>query len=263
MVNTAQLTSESPVLEARSITKTFGGVHALDNASLQLYSGVVTALLGDNGAGKTTLVNVISGVHQPDGGQVILNGTTLHMRTPHDALSQGVACVYQDLALVDTLDVARNIYLSRVPRRLRLFVDYGKLYADAERVLRELRFQSLSVRALVSELSGGQRQGVAIGRALAEDAQVVLLDEPTAALGIVEQEKVNELILELKNSGRAVMVISHNLEHVFRIADRVVVLRHGRCVGTRQIEETTREEVVGLITGAMRGDIDSEESRDH
>ena len=163
--------------------------------------------------------------------------------------------MYQELALVDTLDVGRNIYLGLVPRHFGFIVDYARMYADSEQVLKMLRVDMPSVYTRVGDLSGGQRQAVAIGRALALDARVFLMDEPTAALGVAQTTKVNELIGDLKGHGKTVLMITHNLEHVFQVADRMVVLRHGRVVGIRDKSETSREEIVGLITGAIRGDV--------
>jgi ABC-type sugar transport system ATPase subunit len=242
------------LLEIRSISKAFGHVQALDEVTFGLQHREVIALLGDNGAGKSTLVKILSGVFQPDEGEIVLEGTPLELRQPTDALRSGIATVYQELALVDSLDVARNVYLGMVPRRFGFVVDYARMYADSEQVLKMLRVDMPSVYTRVGELSGGQRQAVAIGRALALDARVFLLDEPTAALGVAQTAKVNELIGDLKGHGKTVLMITHNLEHVFQVADRMVVLRHGRVVGIREKDQTSREEIVGLITGAIRGD---------
>ncbi len=162
--------------------------------------------------------------------------------------------MYQDLALVDVCDVGSNIYLGLWPRRIGFLIDFPKMYSQARQVLGTLRIDMPSVRVSVGELSGGQRQAVAIARALARGERIFLLDEPTAALGVEQQAKVNELIGDLKAHGKTVVVISHNLEHVFEVADRVVVMRRGRRVGTRLKTQTTKEEIVGLITGAVRGD---------
>jgi ABC-type sugar transport system ATPase subunit len=248
------VTTGQPVLEVRDVRKRYGHVEALSGVSCAVHDSEVVALLGDNGAGKSTLVKVISGVVRPDAGQVLLNGAPVAFKRPTDALHSGITTVYQDLAVVDSLDVARNIYLGMVPRRFGFFVDYPKMYADSQGVLDRLRISLKSVRTRVGDLSGGQRQSVAIARALAHDAHLVLMDEPTAALGVAQQEKVNELIVGVKEQGQSVLVISHNLEHMFAIADRFIVLRHGRCVGVRHRGETTREEIVGLITGAIAGD---------
>jgi ABC-type sugar transport system ATPase subunit len=246
------------LVEIRSISKAFGHVQALDEVTFGLRPQEVIALLGDNGAGKSTLVKILSGVYQADEGEILLDGKPLELRQPTDALRSGIATVYQELALVDSLDVARNVYLGMVPRRFGFVVDYARMYADSEEVLKTLRVDMPSVYTPAGDLSGGQRQAVAIGRALALDARVFLMDEPTAALGVVQTAKVNELIGDLKGFGKTVLLITHNLEHVFQVADRMVVLRHGRVVGTRDKGETSREEIVGLITGAIRGDAPTE-----
>ena len=243
-----------PLLEVRGVSKAFGHVQALSRVSFDLHPGEVVALLGDNGAGKSSLVKILSGVYLPDDGDLFMDGERLAIRTPTDALRHGIGTVYQDLAVVDSLDVARNIYLGNIPRRLRFVVDYARMYADSRRILSLLRVDMPSVRTRVGELSGGQRQAVAIARTLAQEARIFLMDEPTAALGVAQSEKVNELITDLKDQRKTVLLISHNLEHVFSVADRLIVLRHGRRVGIRQREQTSREEIVGLITGAIRGD---------
>ena len=246
---------DRPLLEIEDISKAFGHVQALDHVSFTLRTQEVVALLGDNGAGKSTLVKILSGVYQADSGRIALDGRELAIKRPTDALRNGVATVYQELALVDTLDVARNIYLGLIPRRFGFMVDYPKMYADSQQVLGMLRVDMPSVYTRVGDLSGGQRQAVAIGRALAQDARVFLLDEPTAALGVAQTAKVNELISDLQRHGKTVLMITHNLEHVFQVANRMVVLRHGRLVGIREKGDTTREEIVGLITGAIRGEL--------
>jgi ABC-type sugar transport system ATPase subunit len=243
-----------PFFVVRNVSKAFGHVQALQDVSFELYPGEVVALLGDNGAGKSTLVKILSGVYSADEGEVFIDGQPVAIKTPMDALRQGIGTVYQDLAVVDTLDVARNIYLGRTPTRFRFFVDYQRIYRDARDVLALLRVNMPSVRTKVGDLSGGQRQAVAIARTLAHEARIFLMDEPTAALGVAQSAKVNELIAELKSNGRTLVVITHNLEHVFAIADRLIVLRHGRRVAIRKHAETSREEIVGLITGAIRGD---------
>ena len=246
--------SRTPLLEIRGVSKAFGHVQALRDVSLELHRGETVALLGDNGAGKSTLVKVLSGVHAPDAGTMLMDGVPLELRSPTDALRHGIGTVYQDLAVVDTLDVARNVYLGNLPRRMRFLVDYARMYRDARQVLTQLRVDMPSVRSKAGELSGGQRQAVAIARTLAQSARLFLMDEPTAALGVAQTAKVNQLIEDLTRDGRSVLVISHNMEHVFEVADRIVVLRHGQRVGVRRRDDTTREEIVGLITGAIRGD---------
>jgi ABC-type sugar transport system ATPase subunit len=240
--------------ELDDISKAFGHVQALRDVSFDIQRGEVLALLGDNGAGKSTLVKILSGVHHPDAGRIVKNGEPLELKDPTDALRAGIATVYQELAVVDTLDVARNIYLGRIPRRFKVLVNFPRMYREARQVLTGLRVDLPSVYTKVGELSGGQRQAVAIARALAGEAELFLMDEPTAALGVAQTEKVNELVSDLKGAGKTVVLITHNLDHVFQIADRLVILRHGRRVAIRKANETTREEVVGLITGAVVGD---------
>jgi ABC-type sugar transport system ATPase subunit len=213
-------------------------------------------LIGDNGAGKSTLVKILSGVYHMDEGQIYVEGKPVEFHGPVDAQRMaGISTVYQDLALVDVRDVGSNIYLNIEPTWLGIFINFRKLYADARDVINLLRIDLPSVKVNVGELSGGQRQAVAIARALARGQRIFLLDEPTAALGVEQQAKVTQLIADLKQSGKTIMVISHNLEHVFTVADRLVVLRHGRRVGTRIKSQTTKEEIVGLITGAVKGDV--------
>ncbi len=245
-----------PILEAKGISKAFGHVQALDNVDFELYPAEVVALVGDNGAGKSTLVKILSGIYRKDSGQIYFEGQPVEIHDPKDAERlAGISTVYQDLALVGVRDVASNIFLNMEPTRLGIFIDFKKLYAEARRVIDVLRIDMPSVKVNVNELSGGQRQGVAISRALARGRRIFILDEPTAALGVEQQHKVNDLILNLKAEGKTILVISHNLEHVFTVADRMIVMRRGKRVGTRLISETSREEIVGLITAAIPGDV--------
>jgi len=239
------------ILQIRDVSKAFGRVQPLQNVTFDITRGKVTALLGDNGAGKSTLVKVLSGAHRPDNGELILNGQLIELRRPADAIKHGIATVFQDLALVNTLDIGRNVYLGIAPTRFGFVIDYRRMYRGSRELLHSLKIEVPSVRASVSELSGGQRQAVALARAMAKDAEIFLLDEPTAALGVTQTAVVNELIRELRSSGKTVVVISHNLDEVFSVADRIVVLRLGSCVGVRDAEGLSHEEVVGMITGAV------------
>jgi ABC-type sugar transport system ATPase subunit len=250
----ATLPNDRPILDMKGISKAYGHVQALDKVDFEMYGGEVLALVGDNGAGKSTLIKIISGVYTKDEGEIRIDGEHVEIHTPADAQRCGISTVYQDLALVDVCDVGSNIYLGLWPRRMGFLIDFPKMYAQAREVLGTLRIDMPSVRVNVGELSGGQRQAVAIARALARGERIFLMDEPTAALGVEQQAKVNALIADLKAHGKTVVVISHNLEHVFEVADRVVVLRRGHRVGTRFKARTTKEEIVGLITGAVRGD---------
>ncbi|MDQ6674679.1 MAG: ATP-binding cassette domain-containing protein [Chloroflexota bacterium] len=237
----------------RDVSKAFGHVQALDGVDLEVRDGEVLALVGDNGAGKSTLVKILSGVEQPDAGEIQMNGTPARLDTPADAQRCGIATVYQDLALVDQRSVAANIYLGREPRRLGILIDYPRMHRQARDVLKLLRINIPAVTAGVRELSGGQRQAVAIARALARQSSLLILDVPTAALGVEQTANVTHLIADLRAHGKAVLIISHNMEHVFEVADRISVLRHGRRVATLERRETSREEIVGLITGAIQG----------
>ena len=243
------------ILEAKGISKAFGHVQALSNVDFELYPTEVVALIGDNGAGKSTLVKILSGIYHKDTGQIYVDGKPVEIHGPRDAERlAGISTVYQDLALVDVRDVGSNIYLNMEPTWLGFLINFRQLYADAAKVIDVLRIDMPSVKVNVGELSGGQRQGVAISRALARGRRIFIMDEPTAALGVEQQHKVNELIANLKAEGKTVLVISHNLEHVFTVADRLIVLRRGRRVGTRLKAQTTKEEIVGLITAAIKGD---------
>jgi D-xylose transport system ATP-binding protein len=245
-----------PIFAGKGISKAFGHVQALNNVDFELYPSEVVALIGDNGAGKSTLVKIMSGIYHKDSGQLYFEGKPVEIHGPKDAERiAGISTVYQDLALVDVRDVGSNIYLNMEPTWLGFFINFRKLYADAVKVIDVLHIDMPSVRINVSELSGGQRQGVAISRALARGRRIFILDEPTAALGVEQQHRVNDLIANLKTEGKTILVISHNLEHVFTVADRLVVLRRGKVVGTRLKAQTTKEEIVGLITAAIKGDV--------
>jgi ABC-type sugar transport system ATPase subunit len=242
--------ADPPVLEIRDASKAFGQVVALDHASLVAYSGEVIAVVGDNGAGKSTMVKLLSGVHAMDSGEVLIDGEPVSIGSPANAQRLGISSVFQDLALVEVLDIAANIYLGR-PLRRGIFVDRRRMIERSADLLRELKIRVPSVRVPVGTLSGGQRQGVAIARAVLQRGRVIVMDEPTAALGVRETQHVEEIIAELRASGRAVVLVSHDLELVFRVADRIQVMRLGRVQGVRGRANATREEIVGLITGLV------------
>jgi ABC-type sugar transport system ATPase subunit len=235
-----------PILETRGIRKAFGHVQALEGIDFALYPGEILALLGDNGAGKSTFIKILSGVYTPDAGEILVEGRPVTFDTPADAVAAGIATVYQDLALVDGRSVAANLFLGREFTR-GPFVDQRRLYQEAERAIRELKADVPSVRVPVGLLSGGQRQAVAIGRAVVQGGRIIIMDEPTAALGVAEAERVLGLATDLRASGKAVLVISHNLQHVWAVADRIVVLHRGHLVGMVRKVETTVEQIVQLI----------------
>ncbi len=239
-----------PYLEADSISKTFGYVTALSKASLSLYGGEIVALVGDNGAGKSTLVAILSGVLQPDEGVIRVEGKEVGIESAQSAIEHGIATVFQGLALVEQRSVAANLHLGREPTRFGVFVNRQKMLRSAQTVIAELGVNLPSVRAAVRDLSGGQRQSVAVSRAILRGGKTMLMDEPTAALGIREAGHVYSLMRQLRADGHAVLVVSHNLVSVFDIADRIVVLRHGRVIANKAVSEVTRDEIVGLIVGS-------------
>ena len=243
-----------PALEVRHIWKSFGHVTALRDVALAVRPGEVVALLGDNGAGKSTLVKVLAGVYQPDAGTYRLLGQTVERAGVAALRRLGITAIFQDLAVIETLDVAANLFLGHPIRRWGVFANRRAMLAKSAEALRDAKVRIPSVRVTVGELSGGQRQGVAIARALLQDTPVLLMDEPTAALGVRETAQVGETIDSLRDQGKAIILISHDIEFVFDHADRIQVLRLGQMRGARMISETDRNEVVGLITGAAAPD---------
>jgi simple sugar transport system ATP-binding protein/D-xylose transport system ATP-binding protein len=243
-----------PVLELRHVSKAFGHVVALEDVSLRAHAGSVLVIVGDNGAGKSTMIKVLAGVYPVDEGEVLIDGRPVNLTSPAKAREHGIAVVFQNLALVECLDVAANMYLGRPIRRAGFFSDRRAMIEGAADTLRALKVRIPSVRVPVGVLSGGQRQGVAIARAVQQDARIVLLDEPTAALGYRETQQVITIIRELRDAGKAVVLISHDLEMVFDVADEIQVMRLGRVQGLRRREAADRREIVGLITGAIEAD---------
>jgi D-xylose transport system ATP-binding protein len=243
------MTGSGALLSVRALHKRFGAVEALAGVDLDLPAGEVVALVGDNGAGKSTLVKAVAGTHLPDGGTIALDGQPVHIGCPSDAQALGITTVFQDLALCENLDVISNLYLGRELRRACLLSGI-RMERAARELLASLDVRIKNIRSPVSALSGGQRQSVAIARALVADPRVVLLDEPTAALGVEQTAKVLNLIRRLRDRGLAVMVISHNLADVFQVADRIWVLRLGRNAGSFRTASSTQAEVVAAITGS-------------
>jgi D-xylose transport system ATP-binding protein len=241
--------SREPVLELEGISKRFGAVQALTDAGLSVYAGEVVALVGDNGAGKSTHIKVIAGVGPADSGEIRWKGTPVHIGKPSDAVTLGIATVYQDLALCDNLDVVANLFLGRELTRTGV-LDEIAMEKQARQLLTSLSVKIPTVRVHAAGLSGGQRQSVAIARSLLGEPEVVLLDEPTAALGVAQTAEVLDLIERLKHRGLGVILISHNLADVRAVADRVVVLRLGRNAGEFDPDHATQEQIVQAITGA-------------
>ncbi|HXE44545.1 MAG TPA: ATP-binding cassette domain-containing protein [Conexibacter sp.] len=247
-----------PLLALRGIVKRFGAVQALGGVDFDVRPGEVVGLVGDNGAGKSTLVKVMSGIYLPDAGEYRFDGAVRHVRGPGDATALGVATVYQDLALCDNLDVVANLFVGRETASGGLggwlrALDEPAMEQQSAELLQTLTVRLPSVRQEVGLLSGGQRQSVAIARSLIGEAKVVLLDEPTAALGVQQTAQVLALIKRLREQGLAVVVISHNLADVFEVVDRIFVLRLGRRAGVFEVGATSHEEVVAAITGAEFG----------
>ncbi|MHB8459976.1 MAG: ATP-binding cassette domain-containing protein [Candidatus Limnocylindrales bacterium] len=249
--------SGTPLLELSGISKTFGAVQALMDVRFDVFQGEVVALVGDNGAGKSTLIKVISGIFPADAGTIRFDGREVAVHSPKDATALGIATVYQDLALCDNLDVVANLFLGREAGRpagpAGLLDEVGMERRSIE-VLRRLSVKIPSVRTPIAALSGGQRQSVAVARSVLWENRVVLLDEPTAALGVAQTKEVLDLVKRLREEGHAIVLISHNLADVFEVADRVTVLRLGRFVGTYDAKTVGREQLVGLMTGAVPGE---------
>jgi D-xylose transport system ATP-binding protein len=248
------MSQDAPLLELSGVSKRFGPVQALDRVDFALEGGEVVGLVGDNGAGKSTMVKTIAGIHSPDGGEIRFGGEPVSIARPQQATALGIATVYQDLALCDNLDVVANLFLGREelaagPGRVSRQLDEARMEHRTEDLLSGLSVTIPSLRSEVGTLSGGQRQQVAVARSLLGEPKVVLLDEPTAALGVAQTAQVLELIRKLREQGLGVVVISHNLADVFAVADRIFVLRLGRAAGSFEAEATTEEHVVSAITG--------------
>ena len=240
------------VLEVKSVSKRFGGVQALDDVSIHLNEGEVLALAGDNGAGKSTLIKVISGVYHPDDGDIIFNNENIQLDNPRFAREKGIETIYQDLALADNLNVGANIFLGREPMITKFgvpIIDRELMLSESKKVLKnlEINIPESSLEEPVGKLSGGQRQAVAIGRALYWNAKLLIMDEPTAALGVPEQRNVMDLIKKLKEQKVSIIFISHNLTDIFQASDRIVVLRRGIKAGEKMISETNSDEIVKLM----------------
>ena len=240
---------EKPIVEMRGIDKHYGGVHAVKNVDLDIYLGEVHALVGDNAAGKSTLIKILSGAVAKDAGTISFDGRPIEINQPRDAKQLGIETVYQDLALADNLDVPSNIFLGREATRRGLlrFV----LNNRSRSLLGRLKINIPNIRQRVRSMSGGQRQSIAIARCVCFNAQIVILDEPTAALGVEETRKVYALVREMRDQGLAVLLISHNLNHVFENCDRITVLKTGRLVGTRRVAQTSQDEILRMIVSGV------------
>jgi len=250
----------TPVLEARGLVKRYGNVTALDGADFELYPGEILAVIGDNGAGKSTLIKALSGAIIPDEGEILLDGQPVHFHSPLDARRQGIETVYQDLAVAPALDIVDNLFLGREIRRPGILgsvfrmLDKRRMLTDATAYMQDLKIGIQSMRQAVETLSGGQRQGVAVARSAAFARHVVIMDEPTAALGVKETHMVLDLIRQVRDRGLPVILISHNMPNVFEVADRVHIQRLGRRVAVIKPHEFKMSDAVAIMTGAMVGE---------
>jgi ABC-type sugar transport system ATPase subunit len=242
------MTDDKPLLALRGVRKRFGPVQALDEISFEIPAGKVTALIGDNGAGKSVTIKTISGLWQPDEGELEWDGNAVHLHGPRDSEALGIRTIYQDLALCDNLDIVQNMFLGHEPLRHRQ-LDEAQMEMDASKTLKDLSVTTVrSIRQPVASLSGGQRQSVAVAKAVLFDAKLVIMDEPTAALGVAQTRMVLDLIKRLASRGVAVMVVSHNLNDVFEIADRITVLYLGRSVASGPATDFDRQSAVEYMT---------------
>jgi fructose transport system ATP-binding protein len=256
------LNAPAPILEGRGLVKRFGQVVALDGADFDLYPGEITAIIGDNGAGKSTLIKVLSGAFQPDGGEILLDGEQVRFRSPLEARRLGIETVYQDLAVAPALDIAANIFLGRELRRsgpagrLLRALDKRAMRREAARHFSELKIGIPSIGQAVENLSGGQRQGVAVARAAAWGRLLVIMDEPTAALGVKETRQVLDLIQRVRERGLPVILISHDMPHVFELADRIQIMRLGKRVAVVTPQTHSMPEAVAIMTGATQVELE-------
>jgi fructose transport system ATP-binding protein len=252
----------TPILEARGLSKAYGNVVAMEGADFNLYPGEILAVIGDNGAGKSTLIKALSGAIIPDQGEILLDGERVNFHSPRDAREAGIETVYQDLAVAPALDIAENLFLGRERRRkgplgdwFRM-IDHKAMREEADKQMKALQIGIRSMNQAVETLSGGQRQGVAVARSAAWARKLVIMDEPTAALGVRESGQVLELIKRVRDNGLPVILISHNMPHVFEIADRIHIHRLGKRVAVVDPKERSMHDVVGIMTGAVVHDIE-------
>jgi len=254
---TTNAMADEPILRVKDVTKRFGAVEALRGVSFDVRAGEAVALLGDNGAGKSTLIKILSGSLEPSGGTITFDGEPVQFQTPADAKALGIETVYQDLSLCPNVDTVANFFMGRELTRRFLGLNFLKereMQAETEKALANLGTMIPSVRTTVEHLSGGQRQAIELCRFVHWGGRLVLLDEPFAALGVQQTRRGLELIDEIKRQGVAVVVITHNVLHAFEVADRIVVLRHGRVTGERAVASTTAQDIVALITGELAED---------
>jgi D-xylose transport system ATP-binding protein len=250
-----------PLCELRNIKVAFGGLHAVDGVSIDLYPGEVVALVGGNGAGKSTLVHTLSGAHAADSGEILINGQHVVIHNPRDARAYGVEVIYQKLALADNMDAAANVFLGRELRTRTGSLDDEAMDSATQKVVARLNPRFKNLKTAVQSLSGGQRQSVAIARAVHFNAKILIMDEPTAALGPAETAQVRDLITQLKAEGIGIFLISHDIHDVFDLADRISVMLQGKLVGTVNKHDVTKDEVLGMIIlGKQPGETSAEDA---
>ncbi|MER8491528.1 ATP-binding cassette domain-containing protein [Mesorhizobium australicum] len=246
------MTLSAPILQLQDIRKNFGGITAIESFSLQVFPGEIVALVGDNGAGKSTLVKIVSGVHPPSSGTIIIEGKPVTMSNATMGRSHGIEVVYQDLALADQQTVYMNMFLGREPLNRLGLLDRRRMIDETEKLVKELDVRIPSAHATIRDLSGGQRQGVAIARATHWASKLILLDEPTAALGVAETARVEAIVQSLKQRNVGILIISHSLDQVFKLSDRICVLRRGKQIGIRETAKTDKNEIIAMITGLQQ-----------
>jgi ABC-type sugar transport system ATPase subunit len=248
--------NNKPIISIKQLTKKFGGLTAVDNVDLDIFPGEVTAIVGSNGAGKSTLIKMLSGFYKPTSGEIYFKDTPLPLGDPFAVSHLGIETIYQDLALAELLDVSDNIFLGREKYRKRFglrILDKDYMNRESEKILEKLKITIPFLNRPIRFLSGGQRQGVSISRAIYWNADVIIMDEPTAALGIKEKRQVKDLILDLRSKGVTIIVVSHEMNDVFEISDKIVVLLQGKCVGVKEKHKTDIDEIAKLIITGRRG----------
>ena len=239
--------SDTPLVQLKDISISFGGIKAVDHVSLDLHAGEVVGLLGHNGAGKSTLIKILAGAYKKDSGEIWINGKQAEINSPRDARDHNIETIYQTLALADNLDAASNLFLGRELTSLMGFVDDAKMAAETAKIMARLNPNFKKLKEPVSALSGGQRQSVAIARAVYFNAKILIMDEPTAALGVHETEMVADLIKELKDQGLGIFLISHDTREMMDLCDRVSVMKNGQMVGTERVEDVTEDDILSMI----------------
>ncbi|WP_299829546.1 ATP-binding cassette domain-containing protein [uncultured Roseobacter sp.] len=247
-------TSQTPLVQLKDISISFGGIRAVDHVSLDLYPGEVVGLLGHNGAGKSTLIKILSGAYQKDGGEIWIEGQPAEINSPRDARNYNIETIYQTLALADNLDAASNLFLGRELTTAAGFVDDAKMESETAKIMARLNPNFRKLKEPVSALSGGQRQSVAIAKAVYFKAKILIMDEPTAALGVHETQMVADLIQELKKQGLGIFLISHDTREMLELCDRVSVMKNGKMIGTERVEDVTEDDILSMIIMGKKPD---------